>query len=127
MALTEAQKSDIRLYLGWSARFFQYDSRLEMAMSALETRPEHETQVIALLVKLTTIDAEIEAARSRFKADKVGSITLRKEEPDQLRDEGRMFAKRIASILGVEIRNDIFSPANTKPLPGAYPSNYVGK
>lgn len=127
MALTETQKADIRLYLGWSARFFQFDSRLEQAMSALETRAEHEAQVVDLLGKLSTIDTEIDAARARFKADKVGSITLRQNEAEQLRNEGRMFATRIASILGVEKRTDIFSPGNTAPLPGAYPANYVGK
>ena len=33
MALTDTQRQKVRMYLGWSERFHQYDSRLEQAMN----------------------------------------------------------------------------------------------
>lgn len=111
MALTEDQKFKIRLYLGWSERFHQHDSALEQAMSALETRPPAEAGVVSLLAECERIDADITAAEKRLKASSVGPATLNGQEINQLRDRGRQFVGRIASILGVEVRNDVFSGA----------------
>lgn len=111
MALTEDQKFKIRLYLGWSERFHQFDSELEQAMSALETRPAAEAGVISLLGECERIDQAITAAEGRLKATTVGAIQLNTMEINQLRGRGRQFVGRIASILGVEVRNDVFSEA----------------
>ena len=40
MAITEAQRVKVRLYCGWSARFWQTDTTLEQSLNALETKPE---------------------------------------------------------------------------------------
>lgn len=115
MALTEDQKYKVRLYLGWSERFHQFDSELEQAMSALETRASAEAGVISMLAECERIDTAITAAEKRLKASEMGPIALNGREIDQLRDRGRQFVGRIASILGVEVRNDVFSGS----LPGA--------
>lgn len=120
MALTEDQKFQIRLYTGWSERFHQFDSALEQAMSALETRPSAEAGVIALLADCARIDTAITAAEARIKAMSVGPIELNNGEINQLRDRGRQFAGRIASILGVEIRNDVFSGASPDARASAF-------
>lgn len=139
MALTESQKAEIRRYAGWSARFHQTDSRLEMAMLALESTPEHEAQITnalagsppGLLAQLADIDAKIAAATSRLKASKVGSIELNPAEMYELRRIGRQFATRLCSILGVERRTDAFGAGGTSfgtfggPESGS--GNYVGK
>lgn len=109
MALTDDQKFKVRLYLGWSERFHQFDSELEQAMSALETHPSAETGVIGLIADCERIDAAITAAEGRLKAMVVGSIELNGGEINQLRDRGRQFVGRMASILGVTVRNDVFS------------------
>lgn len=109
MALTEDQKFQIRLYMGWSERFHQEDSALEQAMSALETRTSAQAGVVALLGQCVRIDDSITAAEKRLKATEMGPITLNGGEIGQLRDRGREFVGRIASILGVEVRNDVFS------------------
>lgn len=109
MALTEDQKFQIRLYLGWSERFHQHDSGLEQAMSALTTRPSAEAGVISLLGECVRIDTALVAAEKRIQAAQAGPITLNSMEITQLRDRGRQFVGRIASILGVEVRNDVFS------------------
>lgn len=112
MALTEDQKFQIRLYLGWSERFHQFDSGLEQAMAALETRPSAEAGVIVILGELARIDTAIVNAEARLKALKVGSIELTGGgEIGMLRDRGRQNVGRLSTVLGVEVRNDVFSGA----------------
>src|SRR5688572_19681854 len=104
MALTEDQKFKIRLYLGWSERFHQHDSALEQALSALVTHPSAEAGVIALIAECERIDTALVSAEKRTQAAQAGPITLNSMEIHQLRDRGRQFVGRIASILGVEVR-----------------------
>lgn len=111
MALTEEQKLELRMYLGWSDRFHQFDSELEQAIAAIETRAATETKVLELIVECQRCDALIQGAESRLKAAVVGSITLNAVEIDRLRERGRTAVKRIATILGVDVREDAFSPA----------------
>lgn len=110
MALTATQRADVRLTLGWPAQFHQTNSRLEQAMNALDTEPEHEAQVIALLASVVDIDTKLVDAHKRLKAVKVGSINLDtlRSEIAGLRMEGRRFVARLASILGVPTQNDYF-------------------
>lgn len=109
MALTEAQKTSVREYLGWSARFGQHDSALERAMSAISSFPSEEARLIEHLAELARIDAAITAAEARFKADQVGTITLAKRELGQLRSRGEERVGRLATQLGVEVRNSPFA------------------
>lgn len=109
MALTDDQKFQIRLYMGWSARFHQFDSALEQALAALETTPAEQAGVLGFVAECQRVDAAITAAETRLKATTVGTIDLNGAEINQLRDRGRQFVGRIASVLGVEVRNDVFS------------------
>lgn len=121
MALSLQQKADVRTYLGWSARFHQTDSRLEQAMSALETEAEHEKWITnpipppvgeprGILAELVLVDAELISAHTRLKALKVGSINLPiRNEINTLRSEGRRHVSRMSVILGVEVRHDVYS------------------
>lgn len=111
MALTEAQKLDLRMYLGWSDRFHQFDSELEQAIAAMEARPATEAKVLTLLTECTRVDTLIQGAEGRLKASVVGSIELNAGEIDRLRERGRTAVKRIATVLGVDVREDAFSPA----------------
>jgi hypothetical protein len=112
MALTATQEAKVRYYLGWSARFHQSDSRLEMALSALPSEAESETLIVAALVRVEDIDTKLTDAHGRLKAMKVGSIDLPgHREVETLRSEGRRWVGRIASTLGVEVRQDVFSGA----------------
>jgi hypothetical protein len=109
MALTSAQKFSIRKYLGWSQRFFQTDSALEMALSAIDNDVDASADVLANVVECVRLDTAIVAAERRLKAASVGPIDLNASEIEQLRDRGRQMVGRIASVLGVEVRNDVFS------------------
>lgn len=111
MAFTEAQRVKIRFYLGWSARFHQFDSRLEQAMNAVDADGSGETelQVEAVLTSLDAVTASLTAAHDRLKALAVGSIKLSGNgEINALRSEGRRHAGSLASTLGVEVRHDVF-------------------
>jgi len=110
MAFTGAEKSTIREYMGWSARFAQSDTALERAMSAIETFPDDEAKARTHLVELARIDAAITACEARFKAAKVGSITLADDELHKLRSRGEERLGRLATLLGVEVRNSPFQP-----------------
>lgn len=110
MALTETQRASVRLYLGWPARFWQMNSRLEQAMNALASTAEEETIVVALLASLAALDANITAAYSRLKALAVGSITLSGPgEINALRSEGRRLSGRLAATLAVDVQHDVWS------------------
>jgi len=114
------------MYLGWSARFHQTDSRLEQAMNGISVEPEHEKWVTntlspiageprGILAELKDIDSKLENAHGRLKAIKVGSIMLPvRNEINTLRSEGRRHASRLATIFGVEIRHDVFSGSTTR-------------
>lgn len=107
MAFTDAEKSAIRKYLGWQARFAQFDSALERAFAAIGGNPdfaEEENTARALLVKIQGIEAEIDAAHGRFKADKVGSIELNRREILQLVDRGESYIGQLARCMGVPVK-----------------------
>lgn len=123
MALTEAQRTSIRLYLGWGERFHQFDSRLEQAFEAMGTRPEAElliTDTLAnggILASLLDIDSKLVDAHKRVKADTVGSIKLNRRELKQLYRDGNRFVGRLARMLGVPVREG--GPYSTS-LPTSY-------
>lgn len=110
MALTEAERVQVRLYMGWSARFFQFDSELEQAMNALDSKPDTEQLIRDLIAECQRIDTAIVNAENRFKAAAVGSIKLTLgNELALLRSRGRQFSGRMAATLGVEVRHDVWS------------------
>jgi hypothetical protein len=120
MAFTLPERQSVRKYLGWSGRYYQTDSRLEQAMNAIAT--ETETEIRVELTRIASLETEMDAARRRWKAAKVGSIELQgATEFGLLRSAGRQAAGRIASMLGVEIRHDAFSatgPSGSMSLDG---------
>lgn len=115
MALTNSQKVQIRLYLGWSARFRQFDSRLEgafHALDALETDGDPDTlaMVVDILADLADLEPMIVDAYSRLQATKLGSIDLDAvKEIGMLRSEGRRLVGRLSATMGIPVRHDVFS------------------
>lgn len=108
-SFTGAQRTSIRRYLGWSARFAQVDTRLEMAINSVEFDADAYNLIVSLLTKLDGVSTTLDGTYGRLKALKVGSIELSGPgEIGTLRSEGRRFAGQLASILGVEVRHDAF-------------------
>jgi len=110
VALTGAQRVRVREYLGWGARFGQVDTALERALSAIESLPDDEARLVEHLTELARIDAAITACEARFKASMVGSIKLAESELSRLRSRGAERVGRLARLLGVEVRDNPFSP-----------------
>ena len=110
MAFTATERTTIRMYLGWSARFLQFDDALERAMDAVGANPDTstQTQIQGFLTEAARIDTAITAAEARLKAAKVGSIELNAAEIEQLRGRGRQNVARIARAFGVEVRGDAY-------------------
>lgn len=108
--LTDEEKAIIRMYMGWSARFAQTDTGLERAMSAINSLPADLALLRVHLVELARIDTAITSCEARFKADQVGSITLSQSELPRLRSRGMERIGRMATLLGVEVRDNAFSP-----------------
>ena len=119
--LTEPQKADIRLFLGYQARFHQLDSALEFAMRAVDL-PDNEaaydqiTRSLAhadgpgILALIKDVDAKIRAQDPQSTVEKVGSIALDAARGmGILRSKGRSYVGRLAAILGVPVRWDYFS------------------
>lgn len=110
MALTLAQKADVRTSLGWSAQFAQTDNALENAFDGLAANPEHEALVVTLLTDIAAVKAQLIDARKRLKGKKVGSIELDafQHEMAALRWDGMRLTGELAAIMGVERRHNIF-------------------
>ena len=106
MALTSAQKAQIRELLGWSAMSVDDGPgyRLDSSMIAIANRPDEEARIVDALEKCDALTVRIEGAYDRLKASAVGSITLNPREIAILKSEGRRQTKIIAALLGVEIR-----------------------
>lgn len=139
MALTGPQKEKIRFYCGWSERFHAFDSRLDMALAAVDVLPEVEAHltnaatgdppgIIALLDEKVT---QLRGVTDRLKASAVGSITLNPAELYQLRSEGRRLTGQLCAMLGVERRHDVFGSSSVRTFQGLDgpegTGNYVGR
>lgn len=124
-AFTEAQRTSIRRYLGWSARFAQVDTALELALNAIENDTGAYDLVIVLLGKLDGVSTKLDGVYTRLKATQVGTLKLDgATEVAVIRSEGRRFAGQMASIFGVPIRHDAFGafgPKTTQGWGGYYP------
>ena len=114
MALSDTQKAKIRLYLGYSGRFFQVDTVLEQAMEAVTGLPELQTEIETLLARLAALDTKLSDAEACLKVLKAGNVELDgHRQIATLRSQGRLMVGRLAAILGVGVRHNAFSAAAT--------------
>lgn len=124
MALSPAQRVQVRTYLGWSARFHQMDSALEQAMNALDqdadslslvTRALNDPLGPGLLASIVDVDTKLVGADTTLLVSAAGTVQL---DPARqvalLRSKGRMFVGRLAALLGVPVREDYFAGAGPK-------------
>ncbi len=119
MAFTDTEKTRIRMLLGWGARFWQLETRLENAIEAVEsTLPDETLQIQAILTALTAIDTKITDALATVGVTGVSSIKLDSDQGiGHLRSEGRRQVEAIASILQVPIKKNYYSAGS---MTGAY-------
>lgn len=113
MALTEAERNQVHMYLGWSGRWAQFDGDLTRALNAADMDADSLVFIRAQLDELVRLDTSLTAAESRLKASVVGSITLNDRELDRLRGRARQAVGRLATHLGVEVRSDAYGPGKS--------------
>jgi hypothetical protein len=111
--LTEDEKARIRHHLGYILLdpvpsitlgvrgLGQPQFLVELALNQI---PENAVGIIRNYVAIMDgIENQLVEAQRRFKAEKLGEITLRKDETDQLEREYARWAKRLADDLGVPL------------------------
>lgn len=98
------------MLLGWGARFWQIETRLESAMSAVESEcPEEALKIQGILVSLTDIDTKITDALGTVGVTGVDVIHLDSDQGIRhLRAEGRRLVEAIATILQVGIKRNYY-------------------
>lgn len=123
MALTESEKTEIRLYLGWPMRHHDTDSALEQGLRAIDGIAEVLALIQGadgLLAKLNDVDSRLEAALNRLKADKASDVTLNRREQSQIRQHGHMLCLRLGQLVGVEMRTSPYAIAGKGYTSAAY-------
>jgi hypothetical protein len=110
MAFSGVEKARIRMLLGWGARFWQLETRLENAMEAVEqTLPEETSRIQTILTQLTAIDAQITDALGTVGVTGVSKIHLDSDQGiSHLRAEGRRLVEAISTILQVPIKKNYY-------------------
>jgi hypothetical protein len=113
MAFTEAQKSQIRLALGFPDVHLDNNSRLESAMDLVGERAATKAIVDSLLTQLTTISTSIQSSLSSAGLKRAEDIEWYEGQSgsaalDQKRSEGRNVCAQLSIIFGVPIMADMF-------------------
>ncbi len=138
MAFAESDRVQFRKYVGADALYLQADPRVERAITAIQavtdggTRPDNSTEVEAkaILAKLQAIDLAIDNMANFVGATHAEDDTQidAAREQARLRQNGRMYAGRLAIMIGMEgVRKDVFStqPIDNNPLmPGSHRANF---
>lgn len=105
MALTAAQKVAIKRHLGMNSAapsWYPYVDPFVAVGQILETLPAAtEAECVVILTRLAAIETSLDAARSRLKAEQVGSIKLNGAEIRQLRGELNRWRAELSILLGV--------------------------
>lgn len=110
MAFSDAQKDDIRGYLGYALGFYQYNTPLESMMDKVGGFPTEQAKIEGILTELAAIDAVLATAGSSAAA--TGML----KQVDEVQfynaiesagyiapgavQRGRMLVKRLAVALG---------------------------
>lgn len=119
MAFSETELTAIRSFLGWPDRYLETDSALQQGLAAIQVRPETEDAIRDLLANAEAVWARILGDGGdepgifvRLQAMKVGSMELDgASELDRLRSIGRQVTGRMAALIGVEVRHDVWAGA----------------
>lgn len=79
-------------------------------MQAAGNDADVTTQITGILSSLADIDTKLLAQDPLVHVEKAGSINLNAAKGiSLLRSKGRMFVARMATILGVEVRQDVYA------------------
>jgi hypothetical protein len=108
MALTETQKAQVRMYLGYE-RGYDLNYRLESKLDVFTAA--EEALVGDLLTKLAALDARIDDATTDGTLDvaKVDEVEMREGDPlERYAAQGRRLVARLEILCAVEARADYY-------------------
>ncbi len=109
MAFSDAQKAQIRRYLGFPDVFRYANTRLESAMDVVGGRPEVQSQVESDLAAITQIESDLLSALPSAGIKKVDEVEFFERGQQQaLRQEGRRLCGRLSTTMGVPLVGDAF-------------------
>jgi len=120
MAFVEADRVQIRTYLGYAGIFVQADPRLEAAIGAIQSvadggnRPDNTTElaVKAIVVDLQSIDTQLKALWAPSLATKADDVDLDVPRARAMMcAEGRRMVNRLSVALNTKPVRDVFSSA----------------
>ncbi|MHC4648750.1 MAG: hypothetical protein ACYTBJ_25110 [Planctomycetota bacterium] len=115
MAFTEAQKVDIRHYLGFPDVFRQENTRLESAITVVGGRPDTQALVEEILAELALIDTKLGSSGILTQAGvkKVDEIEFFGNQYgggalSDVRRAGRQQCARLSIVMGVPLVGDVY-------------------
>lgn len=115
MAFTEAQKVEIRLFLGFPDVFQGENTRLESAIDIIGGRPDTQAEVESLLTNLAAADAAVNSLLTTAGIKKVDEVEFFPSSASggssggaAARAYGRMWANRLSIIFGIPLQGDAF-------------------
>ena len=110
MAFSDAQKTQIRRYLGYPDVYRQANTRLESAIDVVGSRPDTQTLIESDLAALVAIEAKLSGAvLSSAGVRKVDEIEFfQNGNLDITRKEGRRICGRLSVTFGVPLASDVF-------------------
>jgi hypothetical protein len=113
MPLTDPEKAACRRHLGYlgvsSAASLQFglpkptETLFIVELAMQQVLEIHVGDVRDLLAKLDTTEQQIFDAQILLAAERLGEITIRADQIDRLQDSYRIWANRLADILGVPL------------------------
>ena len=106
MALSDAQKHDVVMYLGWSGKSIvvgstNYNSQVADRLNNLTV--EIEEQVQRFLDRLSSIDEKLESATCRLAAKRVDEIELNPDEIRMLKLERTRLSRLLGELLDIRV------------------------
>lgn len=126
MAFTEAERVQVRRWLGVPAIFVQAEPRLESAITTVQStadggsRADNSTELAirGWLSDLATLETKTKGLWDIFLGTSVGDVSADAVRGMQaLRSEGRRIVGHIGDALSHPPVRDVFAPARAQPYP----------
>ena len=113
MSFSDAQKTQIRRYLGYPDVYRQANTRLESAIDVVGSRPDTQSLIESDLAALVAIEAKLSGAvLSSAGVKKVDEIEFfQNGNISVTRSEGRRICGRMSVTFGVPLASDVFGNA----------------
>jgi hypothetical protein len=117
MALTETQKAQVRMYLGYERAQDIYPE-VESKFGILSS--DEEAQIIAKITSLADLDTRLDTIDTdgTLEALKIDEIELRANPLELIYRRGRQLIAALAGLMGVEPLRDYYG--DSAPWNGAY-------